>query len=200
MEQYSAKLTGEPFLYNETKIIAQYLLDGESAEVLKKRNIEENLIQQKRVASVKRTNSAIFRRLAVMNNDLLYEFVNSDIVISKYILVYAIMKTDNLVKDFIRQIYYDKILLMKDYIERIEIDNWFEKIYADSNLNTISDTTKYKLKQVTMKIMMDSGLVIKEDERYRIIIPILNDKFKKLLSDANDIEYYKILGGIVWKL
>ena len=51
-----------------------------------------------------------------------------------------------------------------------------------------------------MKIMMDSGLVNKEDERYRIIIPILNDKFKKLLNDADDIEYYKILGGIVWKL
>ena len=135
-----------------------------------------------------------------MNNDMLYEFVNSDIVISKYILVYAIMKTDNLVRDFIKQIYYDKILLMKDYIEKIEIDNWFERIYADSNLNTISDTTKYKLKQVTMKIMMDSGLVNKEDERYRIIIPILNDKFKKLLTDADDIEYYKILGGIVWKL
>ena len=197
MEQYSAKLTGEPFLYNETKIIAQYLLDGVSAEVLKKRNIEENLIQQKRVASITRTNSAIFRRLSVMNEKMLYEFVNSDINTSKYLLIYSIMKTDNLVRDFIKQIYFDKILLMKDYIERFEIDNWFEKIYADSNLNTISDTTKYKLKQVTMKIMIDSGLVNKEDKRYRIIIPILNDKFKKLLSDADDIEYYKILGGIV---
>ena len=28
MEDYSAKLTGEPFLYNETKILAEYLLDG----------------------------------------------------------------------------------------------------------------------------------------------------------------------------
>ena len=201
MEQYSAKLTSEPFLYNETKTLAKYLLDGEPVDSLKKRNIEENLIQHKSIISVKRTSSAIFRRLAVMNsNNMLQEFVNSDIVISKYILVYAIMKTDNLIKDFIKQIYYDKILLMKDYIERIEIDNWFERIYADSNLNTISDTTKYKLKQVTMKIMMDSGLVNKEDERYRIIIPILNDKFKKLLNDADDIEYYKILGGIVWKL
>lgn len=197
MEQYSAKLTSEPFLYNETKTLASYLLNGESVDSLKKRNIEENLIQHKSIISVKRTSSAIFRRLAVLNNDMLYEFVNSDIIISKYILVYAIMKTDNLVKDFIKQIYYDKILLMKDYIEKIEIDNWFERIYADSNLNTISETTKYKLKQVTMRIMMDSGLVAKEDERYRIIIPILNDKFKKLLSDANDIEYYKILGGIV---
>lgn len=197
MEQYSAKLTGEPFLYNETKILAQYLLTGESVESLRKRNVEENLIQQKRVASITRTNSAIFRRLSVMDEEMLYEFVNSDINTSKYILIYSIMKTDNLVRDFIKQIYYDKILLMKDYIERIEIDNWFERIYADSNLNTISDTTKYKLKQVTMKIMMDSGLVNKEDERYRIIIPILNDKFKKLLSNADDIEYYKILGGIV---
>ena len=198
MEQYSAKLTSEPFLYNETKTLAKYLLDGEPVDSLKKRNIEENLIQHKSIISVKRTSSAIFRRLAVMNsNNMLQEFVNSDIVISKYILVYAIMKTDNLIKDFIKQIYYDKILLMKDYIEKIEIDNWFERVYADSNLNTISDTTKYKLKQVTMRIMIDSGLVIKEDERYRIIIPILNDKFKKLLSDADDIEYYKILGGIV---
>ena len=194
--QYSAKLTSEPFLYNETKTLASYLLNGISVEALKKKNVEENLIKHKSVISVKRTSSAIFRRLKVMNEDMLNEFVNSDILISKYILIYAIMKTDNLVKDFIKQVYCDKILLLKDYIEKIEIDNWFEKIYADSNLNEISNTTKYKLKQVTMKIMMDSGLVVKEEEKYRIIIPILNDKFKKLLSDVGDIEYYKLLGGV----
>ena len=47
MEDYSAKLTAEPFLYNETKIIAQYLLDGISPEELKRKNIEENLIKYK---------------------------------------------------------------------------------------------------------------------------------------------------------
>lgn len=197
MEQYSAKLTAEPFLYNETKILAKYLLDGVPTDILKKRNIEENLIQQKREASIKRTNSPIFRRLAVMNDEMLYDFVNSDIIQSKHILLYAIMKTDNLVKDFISQVFLDKVLLMKDYIEQIEINNWFERIYADSNLKDVSDTTKYKLKQVTMKIMVDSGLVVKEEDKYRIIIPILNEKFKKLLNDVGDIEYYKILGGIV---
>ena len=107
------------------------------------------------------------------------------------------MKTDNLVKDFMSQVYLDKIIMMKDYIEQFEINNWFEKVYMESNLESVSETTKYKLKQVMMKIMVDSGLVTKENERYRIIIPILNDKFKKLLIDADDIEYYKILGGIV---
>ena len=128
---------------------------------------------------------------------MLYEFVNADVSISKMLLVYAIMKTDNLVKDFMSQIFMEKILMMKDYIEQFEINNWFEKVYADSNLESVSETTKYKLKQVMMKIMTDSGLVIKEEEKYRIIIPILNDKFKKLLNDAGDIEYYKILGGII---
>ena len=47
MEDYSAKLTGEPFLYNETKTIAKFLLNGEDREQLRKRNIEENLIKHK---------------------------------------------------------------------------------------------------------------------------------------------------------
>ena len=95
MEQYSAKLTGEPFLYNETKIIAQYLLDGESVEVLKKRNIEENLIQQKRVASVKRTNSAIFRRLAIMNNDAVNICVQGSLWIYVFITLGYIPRSGN---------------------------------------------------------------------------------------------------------
>ena len=43
MEEYSAKLTGEPFLYRETKIIGDYLQQGFEASELKKKNIEENL-------------------------------------------------------------------------------------------------------------------------------------------------------------
>ena len=38
MEDYSAKLTAEPFLYNETKIIAEHLLNGEEPSKLKRRN------------------------------------------------------------------------------------------------------------------------------------------------------------------
>ena len=52
MEDYSAKLTGEPFLYNETKIIGRYLLEGANEEELKKQNIEENLIKHKKISSV----------------------------------------------------------------------------------------------------------------------------------------------------
>ena len=116
MEDYSAKLTGEPFLYNETKIIGRYLLDGENEQELKKRNVEENLIKHKKTGSIQRVNSPIFRRLKVMDKEMLEEFVCSDIETSKYILLYAIMKTDKLVRDFVIEVYKDKLYMRKEYI------------------------------------------------------------------------------------
>ena len=126
MEDYSTKLTAEPFLYNETKIIGEYLLSGENVQELKRKNIEENLIKHKKQGSVKRTNAPIFRRLEAMNNDILENFVYSDVETSKYLLVYAIMKTDKLVRDFIIEVYKDKIIMRNEYIEKYDIDRWYE--------------------------------------------------------------------------
>lgn len=201
MDKYSAKLTGEPFLYNETKAIAKYILAGESIEKLRKRNIEENLIKYKSHGAISRVNSPIFRRINIFNEDMLNYFVDGDIESSKMLLIYAIMKTDTLVRDFIIEVYREHILNFKEIIEQYEINNWFEKIYSDSNLNSVSASTKYKLKQVTIKIMIDSGLLKRKDDKFNIIVPILSDKFKNLLTNAGDSDYIKWIGGnILWQL
>ena len=198
MEDYSAKLTAEPFLYNETKIIARYLLDGENELDLKKRNIEENLIKHKKTGSVKRVNSPIFRRLKVMNPEMLEEFVCSDIETSKYILLYAIMKTDRLVKDFIFEVYKDKLFMRKEYIEKFDVDNWYEeKCILSETLKNRTETTTAKLKQVIMKILQDSGLVIKEKNRFKIVRPLLKEKYINMLDKNGDLEYAKAIGGLL---
>lgn len=199
MEEYSTKLTAEPFLYNETKIIGEYLLSGENVQELKRKNIEENLIKHKKQGSVKRTNAPIFRRLEAMNNDILENFVYSDVETSKYLLVYAIMKTDKLVRDFIIEVYKDKIIMRNEYIEKYDIDRWYEmKKEFSFSLKNKSDITNSKAKQVIMKILQDSGMVVKEtNNRFRIIKPLLNDKFIHLLEENKDIEYAKAIGGLL---
>lgn len=198
MEDYSAKLTGEPFLYNETKIIGEYLLNGEEEQELKKRNVEENLIKLKKIGSVKRTNAPIFRRLNIMDKEMLKEFIYSDITTSKCILLYAIMKTDRLVRDFVIEVYKDKLYMRKDYIEKFDIDNWYEeKCILSSALKEKSEATSAKLKQVIMKIMQDSGLVIKEKERFKIVRPLLKEKFIYMLDKNSDMEYAKAIGGLL---
>ena len=151
MEDYSAKLTAEPFLYNETKIIATYLLNGEDEELLKKKNVEENLIKYKSLKSVTRVNSPIFRRINIMDREMLEDFIYSDIENSKFILLYAIMKTDKLVRDFVLEIYKDKLLMRKEYIEKFDIDNWYEeKCILSNTLKERTESTANKLKQVIM--------------------------------------------------
>lgn len=198
MEDYSAKLTAEPFLYNETKIIAQYLLDGISPEELKRKNIEENLIKYKSTKSIVRVNSPIFRRLNVMDREMLDEFAHTDIETSKYILLYTIMKTDRLVRDFVVEVYKDKLLMRKDYIEKFDIDNWYEeKCILSKTLRERTESTATKLKQVIMKILQDSGLVIKEKNRFKIVRPLLKEKYISMLDKKDDIEYAKAIGGLL---
>ena len=198
MEDYSAKLTGEPFLYSETKIIARYLLDGEDEAELKKRNVEENLIKHKKTGSVKRVNSPIFRRLKVMDNDMLEEFVYSDIETSKYILLYAIMKTDKLVRDFVIEVYKDKLYMKKEYIEKFDVDNWYEeKCILSKTLSERTESTSAKLKQVIMKIMQDSGLVKKEKDKFKVVRPLLKEKYISMLDKNKDMEYAKAIGGLL---
>lgn len=198
MEDYSAKLTAEPFLYNETKIIAKYLLNGISPEELKRKNIEENLIKYKSTKSIVRVNSPIFRRLNVMDCEMLNEFVHTDIETSKYILLYTIMKTDRLVRDFVVEVYKDKLLMRKDYIEKFDIDNWYEeKSILSKALRERTESTSAKLKQVIMKILQDSGLVIKEKHRFKIVRPLLKEKYISMLDKKGDIEYAKAIGGLL---
>lgn len=198
MDDYSAKLTGEPFLYNETKIIGKFLLEGEDKKRLRQRNIEENLIKHKKLASVQRVNAPIFRRLEVLNNDMLNDFVYSDIENSKFILLYAIMKTDKLVRDFVIEVYKDKLFMRNDYIEKFDIDTWYEeKCILSKTLKDKTESTSAKLKQVIMKILQDSGLVIKEKDRFKIIRPLLKEKYIRQLDVNGDIEYAKAIGGIV---
>jgi hypothetical protein len=198
MEDYSAKLTGEPFLYNETKIIAEYLLKGFSAEELKKKNLKENLIKHKTIGSITRVNSPIFRRLNIMTDDMLKDFVESDIDNSKYILLYSIMKTDRLVRDFVIEVYKDKLILRKEYIEKYDIDNWYdEKCILSSSLKEKSDKTSAKLKQVIMKILSETGLVIKEKTRFKVVRPLLRESYINMLDRNNDIEYAKAIGGLM---
>ena len=48
-----------------------------------------------------------------------------------------------------------------------------------------------------MKILQDSGLVIKEKNRFKIVRPLLKEKYISMLDKKGDIEYAKAIGGLL---
>ena len=182
--------------------MGKLIYQGKSEAEVRKMNKEDNLIKHKKVGSLTRVMTPIFRRLRVMTPSMLDLFLNEDIDTSKMILLYSIMKTDDLFYDFVKNVYYENIMNRKECIYKSDVDSWYEnKIYESENLKQRSDKTNYKLKQVIIRIMIDAGLLIKEEDnkgkntKYKINIPILRQTFIDALYDANDIEYASILGG-----
>ena len=87
---------------------------------------------------------------------------------------------------------------LKEYIEKFDLDNGYEeKKILSKTVNEKSDTTSAKLKQVIMKILQDSGLVIKEKNRFKIVRPLLKEKYINMLDKNGDFEYAKAIGGLV---
>ena len=76
---YTASLTAESFLYDETRTLAEFLSEGSDAETISKRNLAENLISCKRPGALKRLNLILTDRLSEMTDDTLEPLLNNDI-------------------------------------------------------------------------------------------------------------------------
>ena len=194
--KYYAGLTGEPFLFSESRILAGFLAEGEDIELLRKRNVEENLIMHKKIGSLKRVSTPIFRRITTMSPNMLKVFTGSDIDTSRIALLVSIAKTDRIVRDFLVDVYADKLATKASKIDRADIERYFESVYTEEPLiRDRSEQTKSKLKQQLMKIMAEAGLVKKQADGFAITRPNITTRLANQLTADGDGEYLKALGG-----
>ena len=194
--RYTAGLTGEIFLFNESRILAGFLVEGENPELLQARNLNENLIMYKKESSLKRVSPSIFRRLNTMSPEALRIFTGTDLSASRISLIIAIAKTDRLMRDFLLTVYADKLAVKASKIEKSDIERYFEAVYAEEPLlRDKADVTKMKLKQQLMKNMVEAGLVKKQSDSFLITRPTISSKLANQLTADGDTQYLKAFGG-----
>ena len=195
--RYTSGLTGEIFLFNESRALAGFLAQGEDPNTLRARNLTENLIMYKKESSLKRVSPPIFRRLSTMSPEALQLFASADLDSSRILLLIAIAKTDRLVRDFIFAVYADKLAIRSNKIEKSDVERYFESVYAEEPLlRDKSAVTKMKLKQQLMKNMVEAGLVKKQTDSFYITRPNITTKLANQLTADGDAEYLKALGGV----
>ena len=194
--KYTASLTGEPFLFNETRALATFLVSGEDLELLRKRNLAENIIMHKKAGSLKRVNTPIFRRLSVISPNAMRILVGPDVEAARLVLLVAIAKTDRLVHDFLTEVYIDKLVLKANTINKSDIELYFESVYVlEPYIRDRSEQTKAKLKQQLMKIMTEAGLTTKQGSAFLVTRPNITNKLANQFVADGDSEYIKVLWG-----
>ena len=101
LHSYNGSLTAEQFLFYEIRIASKLYLDGikvEDAVTLIKR---DNLFQYPTERQVSRLTRACYNRINALNNDkLVWELAHAPNEIAKQINLYAIMRYNRLVREF----------------------------------------------------------------------------------------------------
>jgi hypothetical protein len=156
---YNGGITREQFLFYEMKITAGLISKGFSKEEALKKIIEENLYQFPTERTIKIVAQGCFRRLdALENESLVQELATSGAELGKQINLYAMMRYNLIVWDFMVTLIGEKYRT-QDFSFSIKDMNVFLNRLREQvdGMNSWSDSTMQKIRQVLLKILVECG-------------------------------------------
>lgn len=156
---YSSAIKKTPFKYTVSKRIAKLMLDGLDRTEVFNKCFNDNYIEIDSIERRREITNVVYERLVGLDKYLLSMFYNGDISTSKFILVYAIAKSDSLFFDFMFEVYRDALLSEKKYISIDDFDNFFRvKSESDPIVSKWGHFTFDQLSKGYRNILVESGL------------------------------------------
>lgn len=191
---YRSTIKSRPFFYIETKKLAElHLLELNEVEI-KEQVIDQNIFQVKTEARKREIASTILRRLKVLDEYLIREVTISDIVTSKLIALYAILKTDRLFYEFMNEIFSEKIVYQDLIITDRDFNTFFElKRQQSETVAHWKDYTFYKLQQVYIRILFEAGLLKNQKQNREILIPMMNPDVLDYIREMDDPRFINVI-------
>ncbi|URZ01944.1 DUF1819 family protein [Clostridium felsineum] len=194
--EYKSTIKSRPYLYKETKKAAILLNSGLKINELKVTAVEENIFQVESEARMKELASIITTRLKELDAYLIDKIENSNIETSKIIVLYAIIKNDRLFFEFMNEVYKEKLLLRDLFIKDKDFNMFFQsKRQQSEKVNSWTEYTFKKLKQVYIRILFECGLIENQRGDRKIKTPILESEVKEYIYKIGDKAYINVIVG-----
>lgn len=159
MKKYNGGLTREQFLFFEIRIVAKLVCEGLTQEEILHRITDENLFQ----FPTERMNLSILRtclsRIQALNSDVLTKMLaESPVEVAKQINLYAMMKYNGIVWDFMTTVIAEKYRTQEYEFSKKDLNLFFFQLQEqDDQVASWSDNTVYKIKQVLTKSLVECG-------------------------------------------
>lgn len=195
--EYKSTIKSRPYLYKETKKAASLINKGLGIKELKKESLENNIFQVETETRMKELASIIATRLKELDSYLIQKIESSNIETSKLIVLYAILKNDRLFFEFMNEVYKEKIILKDLFIRDKDFGVFFQNKREQSDkVDSWSEYTFKKLKQVYIRILFESGLIANQKGDREIVLPIIDSEVKDYIYKLGDKVYVNAILGI----
>lgn len=186
---YNGTITAEQFLFYEIRIASKYYLDGTSVEDAIEEIKKNNLFQYPTERLVDRMVRSCYKRLDALDDEQLrQELSSAPAEIAKQINLYAMMRYNRIVWDFMVGVIGEKFRSQDFEFSRKDLNVFFSHLQEQNDdIAGWSESTVNKIKQVLTKILVEVE-ILDTFKSTRLNPLFLCDELKEGIRRNNDLE------------
>lgn len=154
---YNGGLTREQFLFFEIRTVASLLCQGLNRDEILNRIKKDNLFQFPTERMIFSIAGTCFRRIDALESDaLVYHLANASTGVAKQINLYAMMKYNRIVWDFMTTVIGEKYRTQEFEFSKKDLNVFFFRLQEQNDaVASWSDGTISKIKQVLTKTLVE---------------------------------------------
>ena len=192
--EYSAGAVKLSFWFTEFRKVITLLRSGKTLQEIKALAVNENLFSAATSMRSGQIFSTVSARVMSLPDDYHKLFEESGLETQKLIALLSIMETDALFFDFMNDIYKEKLIIGDTQITDADIRIFFaDKRRQSEKVSGWTDATLIRLRKCYKTYLSEAGLLERGVGDRKIIKPLIDDKFVRLLSGTNRKQAYNIL-------
>jgi hypothetical protein len=158
---YNGCLTAEQFLFYEMRIVAKLHIEGRTIEETIEYVKRDNLFQYPTERKISKFVRACHRRIAALGSEkLVYEAANAPVEVAKQINLYAMMRYNRLVREFMEGLVGEKYRQQDFSYTKKDINMFFTRLQEQNDDVAVwSEQTVTKLKQMLKKCLIETEML-----------------------------------------
>ncbi|MER2163624.1 MAG: DUF1819 family protein [Psychrobacter alimentarius] len=191
-QKYNMSFTAGALLQPESVTIAKLYLEIGDWDSVKDKVISENLLQSRALSTLKRLSYEIIARLSTLNTEELTLLIESEYQEQAYMLWIAICRYYRFIADFATEVLRERFITFKPDLQHSDFDTFLNrKCDWHSELDSLSISTRKKLRQVLFKMLRDANFL---DSKNNIQATMLSTRLIETIkrNDSRDIKYFTI--------
>lgn len=193
--KYSSQIKDMGLLAKEMKIACQEYQQTHDLGVIVQKSISDNIFMVNTERRRKELAYKIISRVAALDDTIINMIAESPYNTSSVLSLYALMKTDSLVFEFMNEVIKDKIELMNYRLTDIELNQFM--LYKSQQSELIAkwkEPNKAKVKNSLRKILIDATIIRDLGSVYMIMPPILDKSIIDHINQIGDKKYLEAMG------
>ena len=182
--KYDFSFTASSLRINELRLVALHQFEGTTIDYV-------NELGNGNSSTGKRMFAEFNKRLSFLTKDELGILVNGDFTSQKQIAYLSVCKAHSFIRDFVVEVLREKLLVFDYEISEGEYISFCRrKSDLHSEMDSLTELSQSKIKQVTFKILEQAGII--DDVKSKNIQPQLMDNNLIVAIEMDDKEWLKV--------